>query len=722
MPEIILVNLGVFQDYILDNLRNLLEFGHTITVLVDPHLTKHFEGFHHHANVSLITTDQLEETLFDVNKVPEKDKEFRDGFWQFTSQRLFYVHAYMKQYNRTKCIHIENDVMVYSRLTDLKEIVGNEEKLWLTMDDKKRCIPGFMYIPTADILQPFLEKYDYSTNDMINLGKYFNESDNCRALPTFVPSEDVPTLFTEHFKNRIFDAAAIGQYLGGIDGRNRIGDSRGYINPVSKLNCSDYRFCWKLVDGLWIPHIQAKDSVVPIVNLHIHSKQLRNFMAKFPIETLLIPMSCTPTSPEFDIVIPVGPSDVEVLDGVVYHAKKNIKGHRNIYILTNPEWYSEELLGKLYENGCLIVNEREGFPFSYEDVEKLCVCEGRTGWYYQQLLKLYANHGISDLLENYLVIDADTYFLNPTHFMEGNKPCYALGDEYHVPYFLQMSAMHPLFRKYHPRSGVVHHMFFQKQYVAEIVQLVENYHNTQFWKVFLDCAKYSTCPTSGASEYELYFHYMYHMHPEKIHIRELSWKNASKIDVTDYEKCAYVSVHNYYRKIQVCYPFNKHSMIDHTILYNSLVDAYGFVPKPSDFGDNFITEAMLLDWMRDQLELYKDYLILFVMPSALFNYTMARQIYAALWEIKDPVVCIQEPDGSENMRVLLVKSIPEAREVFGKITALNELGTAYFTTPLVRTGTHVDMESEWGILDLRVGNQRDKLLEVQKYMNVSELL
>jgi hypothetical protein len=39
--------------------------------------------------------------------------------------------------------------------------------------------------------------------------------------------------------------------------------------------------------------------------------------------------------------------------------------------------------------------------------------QNRNGWYLQQLLKLYASFVIKDLLNDYLVIDADVYFLKP---------------------------------------------------------------------------------------------------------------------------------------------------------------------------------------------------------------------------------------------------------------------------------------------------------------------
>ena len=48
----------------------------------------------------------------------------------------------------------------------------------------------------------------------------------------------------------------------------------------------------------------------------------------------------------------------------------------------------------------------------------------RNGWYLQQLLKLYAGLTIPNILENYLVVDSDVFFLKPIHFYEDGKFIY----------------------------------------------------------------------------------------------------------------------------------------------------------------------------------------------------------------------------------------------------------------------------------------------------------
>jgi hypothetical protein len=88
-------------------------------------------------------------------------------------------------------------------------------------------------------------------------------------------------------------------------------------------------------------------------------------------------------------------------------------------------------------------------------------------------------------------------------------------------------------------------MFFEKKYIQEIFDIVEKKNNEPFWITFIKLV--NNTEQSGASEYELYFNYMLKNHPDKIKIRELRWKNSSRMDNdNDYD---YISVHHYMRSI-----------------------------------------------------------------------------------------------------------------------------------------------------------------------------
>ena len=241
-----------------------------------------------------------------------------------------------------------------------------------------------------------------------------------------------------------------------------------------------------------------------------------------------------------DIIICIGPNDNNIIYSMIPYTKKNIIGYRNIYLVCADPTIKIE--------GTITIDENI-FPFNINDLIKQFGNNKRNGWYLQQLLKLYSGNVIPGILENYLIIDSDTYFLKPMSFIDHDgKYLYTTGDEYNKPYFNHMNKLHPLLKKTHPRSGIAHHMIVNKNILNDIMHLVEtNHNNVPFWKIFLNMIDPVDFLYSGASEYEIYFNYMNIYHETDIIIRELNWTNASSINDNN-KHCDYVSIHWYLRK------------------------------------------------------------------------------------------------------------------------------------------------------------------------------
>ena len=195
-------------------------------------------------------------------------------------------------------------------------------------------------------------------------------------------------------------------------------------------------------------------------------------------------------------------------------------------------------------DGCITIDENI-FPFTKKTVIKYHGNQGSNGWYLQQLLKLYAGSVITDILEKYLVIDCDTFFLKPTTFIDDDKCLYNYGAEYHIPYFEHMYRLDKeLIKIDKDKSGICHHMMFETKFVNEIIQKIEKNHNDHFYNIFLN--KVTKIDGSGASEYEIYFNYMLKNHSDKIKIRKLYWKNTKKLKLNN-NKYDYISFHHYLR-------------------------------------------------------------------------------------------------------------------------------------------------------------------------------
>jgi FkbM family methyltransferase len=237
----------------------------------------------------------------------------------------------------------------------------------------------------------------------------------------------------------------------------------------------------------------------------------------------------------FDIVILVGPNDKDIIIKQIKYTKKNIIGYRNIYLIC----YDPNII----IDGCITINENI-FPFSLETVRNIHGKLDRNGWYLQQLLKLYSLITIQDILEKCLILDSDTFFLKPTTFINNDKCLYNYGTEYHEEYFTHMLKLDKnLIKVDNYKSGICHHMMFEKKYINEIINKIEKNHNDKFYNVFLKMV--SDFMGSGASEYEIYFNYMLKNYGDKIKLRKLKWINSNSLDInSDFD---YISYHWYMR-------------------------------------------------------------------------------------------------------------------------------------------------------------------------------
>jgi hypothetical protein len=237
----------------------------------------------------------------------------------------------------------------------------------------------------------------------------------------------------------------------------------------------------------------------------------------------------------FDIVIPVGPNEKTTIYNQINYTKQNVVGYRNIYLICYDP--------NIQIDDCITIDEKI-FPFSIKTVSKFHGESWRNGWYLQQLLKLYAGKIISGILDKYLVIDADTFFLKPTVFVENGKCLYNVGSEHVLPYFEHMRKLDAGLERVNKNiSGICHHMMFETKYIDEIITKIETAHNDTFYNVFLKLVSPTEIEGSGASEYEIYFNYMLKYHSDMIKIRLLEWTNSAHIP--EDPNLYYASCHHY---------------------------------------------------------------------------------------------------------------------------------------------------------------------------------
>lgn len=156
---------------------------------------------------------------------------------------------------------------------------------------------------------------------------------------------------------------------------------------------------------------------------------------------------------------------------------------------------------------------------SFQSIEEIIVkrsgMQGRTGWYFQQFLKM-AYAAVCEE-EYYLVWDGDTIPVHRIKLFHGNgKPYMALKNEYNKPYFDTLKNLLGL-DKVREESFISEHMLIKTSYMRELIKEIEqnrSYEGKAFFEKILFAVEKDMLRSSGFSEYETYGTYVTVRHPD----------------------------------------------------------------------------------------------------------------------------------------------------------------------------------------------------------------
>lgn len=220
----------------------------------------------------------------------------REKLFIYAFERFFVLYNWMMQQHLENVVFLELDNLIYDDPLQWEEAFASRDMAFM-FDNVERCASGICFLRTTEILEKFLNcciryiaETDITANFMTEMQAldafWKEEPDRVQILPTHWPSPSVPpdTYDNYHrYKKSIFDAAAIGIYIGGVDPYHTGGMVvTGLISVWSLINYTGYTFEWKKDENdRLIPYVRHEDGRwIRINNLHIHSKQLSPYLSK----------------------------------------------------------------------------------------------------------------------------------------------------------------------------------------------------------------------------------------------------------------------------------------------------------------------------------------------------------------------------------------------------------------------------------------------------------
>ena len=209
------------------------------------------------------------------------DKRFRQGFWQYSTMRLFALAAISMTRPSEKFLHIESDVILFPNFPVAK--IEEIEKLsWFRYNDE-RDIGALVLIPNGSLalwLHGQITKLlqgDHNLTDMTILNVIEGvHPEKVYLFPQFYNEYKYPSQDEYNFTGR-FDGASLGMWLLGLDPRNHHGFiPRYFTEKDAYVRANEFRL--SMSEG--IISVTHNNVHYEVYNLHVHCKQLKYFSSK----------------------------------------------------------------------------------------------------------------------------------------------------------------------------------------------------------------------------------------------------------------------------------------------------------------------------------------------------------------------------------------------------------------------------------------------------------
>ena len=235
-------------------------------------------------NVQTVSTANIEsERIKEIINLKYFQSWNNNPLWESSLLRIFYLYELANYLKCNSFVHFDSDVLLYKSFTDISENMINN-KLNITPLTKDFLVFGYSYIDNLSIYDDICE----SVLKIYKNPKYYEENYyegkkiiEMKAL--YIAYHQNPEWFNllpihpKDAKNFIFDPASYGQYIGGVDKKMF---SKKFIDG-KHLVSSDLRtkvIKPKITKN--IPSVGYEDKNFDLVNLHVHSKKLKNYFPK----------------------------------------------------------------------------------------------------------------------------------------------------------------------------------------------------------------------------------------------------------------------------------------------------------------------------------------------------------------------------------------------------------------------------------------------------------
>lgn len=267
------------------------------------------------------------------------NRDFRNGFWYFATERFLVLADFMRHSGAEDVVHLENDVALYFDPADRIAAFRGFAEFAVPLD-RTRAIAGLVWFANSRVADRLARHLltQLHINDMESVGNFcVGNPDVAKPLPT-IPLKYAmekgldPARYCQGIDQfgGLFDAAAIGQYVGGVHWLNTPHDSRFFVNESSDLDLRDFDISWSVIRGIRFPVITRAEERSTVLAIHAHSKDMCG----------ISPFNHGVPSNEADVITGErlqGIADLTISTAAItqFHGAENMRSRRTIEIPQN---------------------------------------------------------------------------------------------------------------------------------------------------------------------------------------------------------------------------------------------------------------------------------------------------------------------------------------------------------------------------------------------------
>ncbi|RUT31595.1 hypothetical protein EJP77_09360 [Paenibacillus zeisoli] len=222
-----------------------------------------------------------------------------------------------------------------------------------------------------------------------------------------------------------------------------------------------------------------------------------------------------------DVLIPAIEKDLGTLPFVIDGLRKYLTHPIGTIYIVSPDSPRIRSLCRLKK--CTFVHENTVLPITKKDITYRSSTWDRSGWLYQQLLKLNGDKVCKN--RHFLVTDADTVMIRPHTFLENGRTTFLYRNWTH-PEYLSIHARLLGQKASSPKSFVNHYMLYDSVKLGRLKKTIEKRHGVRWYTAILKQLNHKK--QFGFSEFETYGNYVRSNYPGSIRLRPALNKEFKK--------------------------------------------------------------------------------------------------------------------------------------------------------------------------------------------------